>query len=49
MDEPAYPNESRFWDRMVDWLLDARDLDAALSESQIEAMLRDSHGDPHIS
>jgi hypothetical protein len=50
MDEPTHANESRFWDQVVDWLLDARELQAfALSESQIEAMLRDSRGDPHIS
>ena len=50
MDEPTHANESRFWDRVVDWLLDARDLDAfALSESQIEALLRNARSDPHIS
>ena len=50
MDEPTHANESRFWDQVVDWLLDARALDAAaLSESQIEAMLRDYRDDPHIS
>ena len=50
MDEPTHANESLFWDQVVDWLLDARDGDtAALSESEIEAMLRDSRDDPPTS
>lgn len=42
MDEPTQANESRFWDQVADWLLDAREPDLAdLTDTDIEAVLRE--------
>jgi hypothetical protein len=47
MDEPTQANESRFWDRVADWLLQTRERDQAeLTDAAIEAMLRGLHDDP---
>ena len=43
MDEPAHANESRFWDDVADWLLDAPD--DADTMDDIESMLRDLRDD----
>jgi hypothetical protein len=46
MDEPTHANESRFWDQVADWLLDAPEPDAPeLTDADIEAMLRDLRDD----
>ena len=46
MDEPTHANESRFWDRLADWLLRARaDDEIDLTEADIEAMLRELRDD----
>jgi hypothetical protein len=47
MDEPRHTNESRFWDHVADWLIDAHAYDEVeLTDADIEAMLRDTRDDP---
>jgi hypothetical protein len=45
VDEPTHANESRFWDQVADWVLDARDAAAGLTDAAIEALLRDLRDD----
>ena len=44
MDEPTQPHESRFWDNVADWILDAPDDEADVMDD-IESMLRDLRDD----
>jgi hypothetical protein len=44
MDEPTHTNESRFWDDVADWILDAPEDDADAMDD-IESMLRDLRDD----
>ena len=44
MDEPTHANESRFWDNVADWTLDAHADDAGDTDG-IESMLRDLRDD----
>ena len=44
MDEPTHANESRFWDEVADWILDAPGDDADALDD-IESMLRDLRDD----
>jgi len=44
MDEPIHDNESRFWDQVTDWLLDASPTRSRpLTDEEIEAVLRYAH------
>jgi hypothetical protein len=46
MDEPTHASESRFWDDVADWLIDARAYgEVDLTEADIEAMLRELRDD----
>ena len=42
MDDPTHSNESRFWDDVADWILDAPEDDGV---EDIESMLRDLRDD----
>jgi hypothetical protein len=44
MDEPTHANESRFWDDVADWILDAADDESDVLDD-IESMLRDLRDD----
>ena len=44
MDEPTHANESRFWDDVADWILDAPEEDGDAID-EIESMLRDLRDD----
>jgi hypothetical protein len=44
MDEPTHANESRFWDNVADWILDAPEDDGSDCDD-IESMLRDLRDD----
>lgn len=46
MDDPTFANESRFWDDVAGWVLDAREYGAAdLTDAGIESLLRDQAHD----
>ena len=44
MDEPTHANESRFWDDVADWIIDAPEDDGDTMD-EIESMLRDLRDD----
>ena len=48
MDEPTHVNESRFWDKVADWLLAALDRESGpLTEDEIRQLLRErDDGEP---
>lgn len=45
MDEPTHANESRFWDDVADWIIDAPEEEDGDAMDEIESMLRDLRDD----